>query len=137
MLITLLLALWMGLIFYASHTPDARMVPWLLRFGFLPADADERLLATVEFLTRKSVHVCTYAVLALLAWGALRHWFPRLGAGPRLRAAWLFAVLYAISDEVHQRFVPGRSGEVRDVVIDALGAAAGLSLAWWWSAKRR
>ncbi|GAA4069041.1 hypothetical protein GCM10022410_13710 [Amphibacillus indicireducens] len=36
-------------------------------------------------------------------------------------------VLFAISDEVHQLFVPGRAGQVMDVVIDTTGAIAGIS----------
>jgi VanZ family protein len=38
----------------------------------------------------------------------------------------VLAVLYAISDEVHQSFVPTREGTLRDVIIDAIGAL----LAW-------
>lgn len=44
---------------------------------------------------------------------------------------WIFAVLYAASDELHQYFVPGRSCELRDVLIDACGAAAGVVIVWW------
>ena len=37
-------------------------------------------------------------------------------------------ILYAISDEIHQYFVPGRSAEIRDVLIDVLGANIGILL---------
>lgn len=67
------------------------------------------------------MHAAGYALLALLAALATRTTFPRWrplacglgGAG--------FALLFGISDEVHQRFVPGRSAEVLDVVADAAG----------------
>ena len=36
-------------------------------------------------------------------------------------------MLYAISDEVHQLFVPGRGGQVKDIVIDSAGAIVGIS----------
>ena len=39
--------------------------------------------------------------------------------------AWAFGTLYAISDELHQYFVPGRSCEVRDMCIDSAGVAVG------------
>ena len=39
----------------------------------------------------------------------------------------LICFLYACSDEIHQLFVPGRSGEARDVLIDTLGACLGVS----------
>ena len=41
-----------------------------------------------------------------------------------------FCFAYAITDEVHQLFVPGRSGEIRDVIIDTLGATTGTVLFW-------
>ena len=39
--------------------------------------------------------------------------------------AWSFGTIYAISDEFHQYFVPGRSCEVRDMCIDSAGVAVG------------
>jgi VanZ family protein len=38
----------------------------------------------------------------------------------------LFSMLYASTDEFHQLFVEGRSGSVRDVMIDTLGATLGI-----------
>ncbi|MGV8147186.1 MAG: VanZ family protein [Alkaliphilus sp.] len=38
----------------------------------------------------------------------------------------LVCVLYAISDETHQIFVPGRSAQVSDILIDSVGAAVGI-----------
>ena len=40
----------------------------------------------------------------------------------------LVCVLYAISDEVHQLFVPGRGAQVKDVLIDSAGAIVGVGL---------
>lgn len=39
----------------------------------------------------------------------------------------LFCLLYAVSDEIHQHFVPGRSAELTDVVIDTAGAVVGIA----------
>ncbi len=47
---------------------------------------------------------------------AINHWF---------LLAWAFGTLYAISDEFHQYFVPGRSCEFRDMCIDSAGVAVG------------
>lgn len=41
----------------------------------------------------------------------------------------VFSCIYASSDEIHQLFVPGRAGQVRDVLIDTSGAVAGILLA--------
>jgi VanZ family protein len=43
--------------------------------------------------------------------------------------AWVVAVLYGVSDEIHQSFVPDRTGRPSDVLIDAIGAAIGVALA--------
>jgi len=53
--------------------------------------------------------------------------------------AWAFflTMIYAISDEYHQSFVPGRSGNLADLVIDATGAAAGLWLACLWQRLKK
>ena len=40
----------------------------------------------------------------------------------------LICVLYAISDEVHQLFVPDRGGEVKDIIIDSVGATVGIGV---------
>ena len=55
---------------------------------------------------------------------------------------WLGATAYAATDEFHQLFIEGRSGEVRDVGIDSLGALLGLAAAWlavwiWGRIRRR
>ena len=46
----------------------------------------------------------------------------------RLAISCTVCLLYAASDEIHQLFVPGRSGEVRDVMIDFSGAVLGIAL---------
>ena len=40
------------------------------------------------------------------------------------------AFIYACSDEIHQLFVGGRSGEFRDVLIDSCGAGFGIFVVW-------
>ncbi|HSH41142.1 MAG TPA: VanZ family protein, partial [Arenicellales bacterium] len=52
-------------------------------------------------------------------------------AGYAAQARWLalgLAVLYGISDEWHQSFVPGREPDVLDVLADGVGAAVGILL---------
>lgn len=80
----------------------------------------------LKFLTRKAAHIFAYFILGLLLYNALRLHVDRLK--PRLVAAVVFCCLYAVSDEIHQLLIPGRSGEVRDVVIDTAAAAFGVML---------
>ena len=75
---------------------------------------------------RKLAHATEYAVLGGLVaamFGAygLRGWL-------RLGVAWGCTALYACTDEFHQLFVPGRSGQLADVLIDSSGALAGVLL---------
>ncbi|GAB4532846.1 MAG: hypothetical protein Fur0018_21730 [Anaerolineales bacterium] len=60
-------------------------------------------------------HFTGYALLATA-------WIFALGRS-RPGAAWCLSVLYALSDEFHQYFVPGRASDWQDVLVDALGAA--------------
>ena len=76
-------------------------------------------LGVWEFILPKAVHLLEFAVLGFLLLWATRHESAALVGG----------ILYAASDEVHQRFVPGRHGSVLDVVIDTVGVAIGIYLA--------
>jgi VanZ family protein len=66
-----------------------------------------------------------YALLCLLWWRALRTVTPPRRA---LAFAFLLAVAYAVSDEIHQLSVQGRHGSPVDVAIDATGAAIAVLL---------
>ena len=64
----------------------------------------------------------------LVYWGlGQRAWFP---THTRYIAAWFFAVAYAATDEIHQLFVPDRSGNGFDVCVDATGALLALVVVW-------
>lgn len=77
----------------------------------------------LEHPIRKAAHMTEYAILACLIcnclyqYGCRRRYFLR---------AELLTACYAASDEIHQLFVPGRSGQISDVCIDAAGAGIGL-----------
>lgn len=100
-------AVWCGLIFFLSSIPD-------LQSGLKQ-----------DFLLRKIAHMVEYAVLTAL-W--LRAHRPTFGPRGAALCAAAFSIAYAASDELHQTFVPGRSGQWTDVAIDSVGvAAAGLA----------
>jgi VanZ family protein len=70
----------------------------------------------------KTAHIMAYAVLAWLWWRALA---PQRQTGWSILAlAWVLTVLYGISDEIHQLYVPGRYGRLADVLFDASGGLA-------------
>ena len=121
---------WMVMIFSLSHESadgsSARSdgIVELLRAIGLGGSAD-----VLSAIVRKSAHVVAYAVLGgLVVWAMAA----RARVSRRL-IAWsvVVACSYAVSDELHQAWVPGRSAEVRDVLIDTAGAAVGAPLAGW------
>ena len=71
----------------------------------------------------KVAHFGVYAILGALLWWAAR---PRPLAAAAL--AIVVASLYGASDELHQRFVPGRTCDLRDWMADFAGAAAAVIL---------
>ena len=90
------------------------------------------LIEKYDHPVRKAAHMTEYAILALLFVGAFydekRAKKPLIPRSPYF-VAWLFATVYAASDEFHQTFIPGRSGEMLDVCIDSTGAIIGVFLA--------
>ena len=119
--------LWMLVIFLLSHeSADGSqersdiIVEILQSLGF-GGSAD--LLST---FIRKAAHITIYAVLGgLTVWALNAHW--KLSRNLIL-CAMALSCAYAVSDEIHQSFNPGRSGEVRDVALDTLGASVGVTL---------
>jgi VanZ family protein len=134
--------LWAAVIVMASGDSksvqrSSRIIEPLMRWLF-PQASDETI-HTVVFIARKWAHLAEYAILALILWRALRRTrkqtptlpAPSGGWSRRLAfLAWGGATAFAITDELHQTFVPGRQGSFWDVVIDSLGAVGGLFALW-------
>jgi len=87
---------------------------------YLPA-IPEGLLT---FLTRKSAHIGLYFVLSLLTYSIAIEY--KLRARAQVMYSWLFVISCASLDELNQLFSPGRSGEPRDVLIDAVAGLVGI-----------
>jgi VanZ family protein len=98
----------------AEHT--SRFIGPFLRW-FAP-DISDATIGSVQLFVRKCGHLTEYAILAALLYRALRRPAP----------AGLIAASYAALDEFHQSFVSSRTASGWDIVIDCLGAAAGLGL---------
>lgn len=102
---------WMGLIFGLSARSTVPTPP-----GFS------------AHLTSIAGHFSVYLVLAVILYWTFG--FVMAPGARRYLAAWGLAVLYGLSDEWHQSFVPGRTPDVLDVLTDATGAAVGLLIVW-------
>ena len=137
-LLLTLTILWMIFIFYMSarqgpdSAEDSSFAAMLLLRLFYPgfrslaAAAQNDLILLISHPVRKCAHATEYAILGALLLQTIKASKPELPAFSSCSAAWLGAVLYAGTDELHQLFVPERSGEIKDVCIDALGALAGV-----------
>lgn len=78
-----------------------------------------------EFLVRKAAHMFEFFVLAIL-WLSIFFLQNRRCTKKEILLAFLCTAIVAMIDETIQLHVPGRSGEVRDVLVDCTGAAIGL-----------
>ncbi len=100
---------WMGIIFYLSSIPEVRI-------------SQEDLW---DLILRKLAHMLVFGILFLLSW---RISTQQKIAKPYLWA-FIWAVVYALSDEFHQSFIPTRVASSLDVIIDCGGVLmAGLIL---------
>ena len=80
----------------------------------------------LTFLIRKSAHLALYFILGVLVFSLIREYTKETA---KLIICTLAVVAtYAVIDETHQMFVSGRSGEIRDVLIDVTGAAIGIGV---------
>ena len=89
---------------------------------------------------RKLAHIFEYFCLGSCAALFFRELWRESPLRVTSAAAELFSLLYSVSDEYHQTFIPGRSGQVRDVLFDLSGITAGvllLSLLIVLAGKRR
>jgi VanZ family protein len=137
----------MAFIFFQSALPadlsseeSGRVVDLIVRLfqGVAPIDRE-----TLVFIVRKGAHFAEYMILGGFLVPAVKEWMavdttPVPVVRERI-TAWLAGTLYAMTDEIHQSFVPGRSCELRDMGIDSCGVLAGVlvvSLVIWFKEHR-
>lgn len=94
------------------------------------SEAEQITLAEkIEYPIRKTAHATEYAILGVLILNAM---ITSMQEDESIRRkmilAFVGAVLYAMTDEFHQLFVPGRSGQITDVMIDGGGTVCGIVL---------
>lgn len=99
--------LWCVLIYYLSSLPSLR------------SDFSD----SWDVILRKSAHITEFAILTFLLYRASALHFSRKNS---IVFVALFAFIFSLTDEYHQTFVDGRSGNFRDVMIDAVGISLAL-----------
>lgn len=133
----LLLLSWMSIIVYFSSMPAGEsakassevtdMVLGIVqRTGLIsPGDIDPDLYSGIHGIIRMLAHFVEYYIL-----GVLSYLFFLQFRGKKIKnviaVSLIFCVLFAISDEIHQYFVPGRASQITDVIIDTAGSISGI-----------
>ena len=134
------LIVWAALIFIGSSSilSGSNTSTFLVRpMRWLFPAASESTLQLVHLLIRKAGHLTEYAILAWLAARAFR-----TSANELLHRRWflvalILVVLYSLSDEFHQSFVPSRGASIYDCMIDSVGGLTMLIfLAVRWNSVR-
>lgn len=128
-----LVLLWMTAIFYLSSQPATQSDQLSKHVAEVVLEKVEQVtpninlnLGRLNYLVRKNAHFFSYFILGILVFNAISQGKPP-GFG-RIGLTLFICVIYAISDEIHQLFVPGRAGQVKDVLIDSAGAFTGITL---------
>ena len=86
----------------------------------------ESIINRMEKIIRKLAHFSIYTIVGLLLMGLASTF--NLNDGKKIIISLVIGIIYATSDEIHQSFVPGRSPQITDVMIDTMGVLLGILL---------
>lgn len=142
--------LWMAVIFTFSSQPAVqsdelskgivyKVIEFLSEYGDIPvfSQPDNELFAMADILDhyiRKLAHFSVFAVLGILVYNLMAAY--GIKRSKIIFLAALVCFLYAVSDEVHQLFVDGRAGQIKDVVIDSGGSVLALTVTYLLFGRR-
>ena len=105
--------------------------------GIFVASSIQNPPAPPSIVTDKELHGAMYLVLGATLVRALARAKWRRVTLVVVAAAVAIATAYGATDEFHQRFVPGRTPDVADLIADAIGAAIAAVGAWAWGILNR
>ena len=127
----ILIILWMGIVFYFSHQPSIKSAKLsggitnrVLSFYNGWENKTPKQKKDAEKVIRKIAHFSIYTLGGILI--LLHMNLYKISTKKKILLSFLIGAFYAITDEIHQLFIPGRSGEIRDVCIDSLGIITGI-----------
>ena len=132
--------LWMGCIFFLSHqlaqassSLSGGVMDWII--SFIPSTTSIHM-DVLHIIIRKGAHFGAYFILAVFVIFALKQQVRNVRS---YGIAFIICFLFAASDEFHQLFIPGRSGEIKDVLLDSSGSLLGLvgyGIISYWNRRR-
>lgn len=86
----------------------------------------EEIIEVIEPIIRKLAHYTFYAIGGILIANCVYQFCSE--EKRVITTSAIIGIVYATSDEIHQLMVPGRSGNVKDVIIDSIGILTGIAL---------
>ena len=117
----ILVIIWMALIFVMSSfnsTESSNQSGFVV--NLIINIFNIKNLELLSLIIRKTAHFTEYLILGLLVSNLIKNY------NKKTYIAILICILYAISDEFHQFFVPGRSCQLMDMIIDSIGSILGI-----------
>jgi len=128
---SILIFSWMILVFYFSHQASGKsselsegVTRAILNFFKLLNDKTLKDQLLIQLFIRKLAHYLIYTLGGIIIFLHVNLYKVKLKE--KVFISWIAGTVYAITDEIHQLFIPGRSGEIRDVSIDSLGTISGI-----------
>ena len=116
----ILLLAWMAFIFYMSQQTgqvssgqSGKIVLLLSKIGI---EISKDNISNITFIIRKSAHFTEYFILYILLFNVIKHY---IHTKKIILYSIMGVIIYAVSDELHQYFVPERSSTIKDVFIDS------------------
>lgn len=76
----------------------------------------------LSFIVRKLAHYTEYTILGILVYNLIYSY------NKKIYISIIICIIYATSDEIHQLFIPGRSCQIKDIMIDTFGSLTGIYL---------
>lgn len=126
--------IWMIFIFIMSHTngnESSNQSNFIVKIVLEFININHE---TLSFMIRKTAHMNEYAILLLFIYYGL---YKTITYKYQLLISLLITFIYACSDEFHQLFIPGRSGQFMDVLIDTSGALIMLLIIYLWQKRKK
>lgn len=118
---------WMILIFVMSNQPasvsDSQSGFVIYAFNLLGISLDSFFGELANFAVRKTAHFTEYMILFFFSYNVIRIYVEKKTA---YMVGLLIVIGYACTDEIHQLFITGRAGKLKDVLIDTSGGLFGL-----------
>lgn len=90
----------------------------------LDKEQRENVLQRIESIIRKVAHFSIYTVVGLLLMGLMSTY--KIKEIDRISISLIIGVIYASADEIHQAFIPARTAQITDVLIDSMGVLLGI-----------